>query len=48
MQLGLHVDPQQQEQGLSLKLLSVYGNLFSTGFSYLALVGKDAASPVLT
>jgi hypothetical protein len=45
VQLGLRVGPKQLEQGLSQKLLPVWGMFFLAGLPCLASVGEDVPSP---
>ena len=42
MQLGLHVGPEQLEQGLSQELLLYVGYVLLAGLPCLASVGEDA------
>jgi hypothetical protein len=44
VQLGLHVGPEQLEQGLSQKLCLYMGYVFLAGLPCLASVGKEAPS----
>ena len=44
MQLGLHVGPEQLEQGLSQKLLPYVGYVLLAGLPCLASVGEEVPS----